>query len=249
MPDTQVKPGVPTDHLEWAGRWCAEKKPEVIVHIGDHADMPSLSTYDIGKKSYNGRTYRDDIEAAKEGMRRFLAPIRMEQARLLRNKMKAWNPRLILTTGNHEHRIARAIEDDQKLDGLISLDDLEYKEAGWEVYPFLEPVIVDGVAYCHYFTSGTMGRPVSSARALAMKKHMSCVMGHVQNTEIDVSQKRADGTFITGLFAGCFYQHEEAYLGHQGNQVKHQCWMLYNVRDGQFDLHALSLEYLKKRYA
>lgn len=249
MPDTQVKPGVPLDHLEYAGRWCAEKKPDVIIHIGDHADMPSLSSYDVGKKSYEGRRYKDDIEAAKEGMRRFLAPIRAEQMRLFQNKRKAWNPELHFFMGNHEHRIVRAIENDPKLEGTIGLDDLEYEQAGWIVHPFLEPAVIDGIAYCHYFTSGTMGRPISSARAMATKKHMSCVMGHVQSTEIDMSQKRGDGKFITGVFAGCFYQHDEAYLGPQGNQVRHQCWMFYNVQDGQFDIHALPLSYLKKRYA
>lgn len=249
IPDTQVKPGVPLEHLRWAGQWAAEKKPDVIVHIGDHADMPSLSSYDKGKRSFEGRRYTDDIEAAKEGMRMFLEPIRAEQARLRKNKGKAWNPRLIITLGNHEQRIERAIEDDAKLEGLISLDDLEYKEQGWEVFPFLQQVVVDGIAYCHYFTSGTMGRPVSSARALVTKKHMSCVMGHVQQTEIDLSQKRADGKFLTGLFAGCFYQHDEGYLGPQGNEVKKQIWMLYNVTEGQFDIHALTLDYLRERYA
>ena len=46
IPDTQVKPGVNTDHLEWAGHYAVKMKPDVIVHIGDHWDMPSLSSYD-----------------------------------------------------------------------------------------------------------------------------------------------------------------------------------------------------------
>lgn len=249
VPDTQVKPGVPLEHLEWAGRWAAEKKPDVIVFIGDHADMPSLSSYDKGKRSYEGRRYTDDIEAAKEGLRLFLAPIRAEQARLRQVRRKEWHPRLVITLGNHEHRIDRASELQPELHGLISIDDLQYKEFGFEVYPFLEPVVIDGIVYCHYFTTGAMGRPVTSARALAMKKHMSCVMGHVQQTEIDLSQKRGDGKFITGVFAGCFYQHDESYLGIQGNQVRRQCWMFYDVKDGEFDIHALPLEYLRKRYA
>ncbi len=249
IPDTQAKPNVPDDHMEWAGKWAAEKKPDYIVHIGDHADMPSLSSYDKGKKGYEGRTYKADINAAKSSMIKFLAPIREEQAKLRRAKRAEWNPVLVLTLGNHEERILRAIEVDRMLEGLISIDDLEYKEQGWQVYPYLEPVIIEGVAFSHFFTSGTMGRPVSSARALVTKRHMSCVMGHVQQTEIDLSQKRADGKQLTGLFAGCFYQHDEGYLGFQGNQVRKQVWMLYNVDDGEFDLHALTLDYLRTRYA
>ena len=52
IPDTQVKPNTPTEHLKWAGQYAAEKKPDVIVHIGDHWDMESLSSYDKGKKSF-----------------------------------------------------------------------------------------------------------------------------------------------------------------------------------------------------
>ena len=142
--------------------------------------MASLSTYDVGKKDYEGRRYNDDIAAAIEGMQLLLAPIRAEQARLRNNKKKEWNPRLVLTLGNHEHRILRAINADPKLEGTIGLNDLRYEEFGWEVIPYLNTVTIDGVAYSHFFTTGSMGRPVTSARALAMKKHMSCSMGHVQ---------------------------------------------------------------------
>ena len=43
LPDCQVKPGVDTNYLEHIGKYLVEKKPDVIVCIGDFADMPSLS--------------------------------------------------------------------------------------------------------------------------------------------------------------------------------------------------------------
>src|SRR5512135_2199363 len=82
IPDTQCKPGVPLDHLTWAGNYCAEKQPDVIIHIGDHWDMPSLSSYDVGKKEFEGRRYVDDIEAGLRGMELFLDPIRREVNKL-----------------------------------------------------------------------------------------------------------------------------------------------------------------------
>lgn len=248
IPDAQVKPGVPVDHLAAAGEWAAEKRPDVIVCIGDFADMPSLSSYDKGKKSFEGRRYENDIASVHKAMSLLMTPINREIERRKRNKMKGWNPRLVMTLGNHEERILRAVNDDPKLEGLMSMDDLGYKEWGWEVYPYLEPVIIDGIAYCHFFSSGAMGRPVTSARALAMKKHMSCTMGHVQQTEIDMTQKRADGKQITGLFCGTFYQHDEDYLGTQGNQQRRHIVMKYRVDDGEYDPHFLSLDYLLHRY-
>jgi hypothetical protein len=48
--------------------------------------------------------------------------------------------------------------------------------------------------------------------------------------------------------AGCFYQHDEDYLGHQGNVVRRQVFMLHEVNDGMFDIMQVSLEFLKRRY-
>jgi hypothetical protein len=247
IPDTQVKPGCPVDHLKWAGQYAVDKKPDVIVHIGDHWDNPSLSHYDKNTKSFEGRRYTQDIAAGIAGMEEFLAPIRAEQRRLKENKKKQWNPRLVFTLGNHENRITRAIESDPKLDGLIGFSDLRLEEMGWEVVPFLVPIKIDGVVYAHYFTSGIMGRPVSSSRALLTKQFQSCVMGHVQDRELSFA-KRADGTRVTGLFAGIFYQHEEGYLNAQTNLSWRGIWMLHEVDDGAFDEMPVSLNYLRKRY-
>jgi hypothetical protein len=247
IPDTQVKPGQDLEHLRWAGQYAADKEPDVIIHIGDHWDMPSLSSYDVGKKSFEGRRYSHDIAAGIEGMYAFLKPIREKQQSYAKNHRKRWNPRMIFTIGNHEQRIERAINNDPKLEGLIGYEDLQLESMGWEVYPFLEPVVVDGVAYAHYFTSGTMGRPVSSARAMLTKKMMSCVMGHVQDRDIAYG-KRADGKLLTSLFAGTYYRHNEDYLGAQGNNHWRGIWMLHEVNDGGFDELPISINYLEKRY-
>ena len=87
------------------------------------------------------------------------------------------------------------------LEDTIGYQDLNLDD--WEVADFLQPVIIEGVAFSHYFTTGVMGRPVTSARAMLTKKMMSCVMGHVQDRDIAYG-KRADNARLTGLFAGMF---------------------------------------------
>ena len=238
IPDCQVKVGVPLEHLTWAGQYIADKKPDVVVMLGDFADMESLGAYDVGKKTFEGRRYKKDIEAAHRGMELLMAPIR---------KVRGYKPRLVLTLGNHEDRISRAQEADPKMEGVISLDDLKYKEFGWEVIPYLEVIVIDGVAYSHYFQSGTMGRPVTSAQAMLNKKHQSCIMGHVQGRQIAYATK-ADGKQITGLFVGGFYQHDEEYLKWQGNKHWRGLWVLHEVNDGSFDEMPVSMGYLKRKY-
>jgi predicted MPP superfamily phosphohydrolase len=247
IPDTQCKPGHSFEHLEWAGKYAAKTKPDVIVHLGDHWDMPSLSVYDIGKKSFEGRTYNDDIQAGNKAMDIFMKPIIEEQRRQRDNKKKVWKPKKVFLIGNHEQRIDRAIESDRKLEGLIGYNDFNLKKYNWEVHDFLDVAVINGIAYSHYFTSGVMGRPVSNPSLLLQKKHMSCIMGHVQDRAIAFS-KKADGSRITGLFAGIFYQHDEEYLNPQTNGSWSGIWMFNEVDNGSFDEMPVSLTYLRKQY-
>lgn len=247
IPDTQIKPGVPLEHIGWIARYIVDKKPDVIVIIGDWADMASLSSYDAGKKCFEGRNYRDDILAANDALARLMHPIEKELARIERRRLKRWKPRKIVTLGNHEHRIEVAVENDRKLEGLISTKDLFFEQFGFEVYPFLKPVIVDGIAYAHYFVSGVMGRPVTTARALLNKHHMSCFAGHQQGRDIAYA-KRADGSKITGIIAGSCYLHDEGYLNPQTNEHWRGLYMLHEVNNGSFDEMPVSLNFLREKY-
>lgn len=247
IPDTQVKPGVDTSHLMWAGKYAADKKPDVIIHLGDHWDMPSLSSYDKGKGSMEGKRYVEDIKSGNSALKLFMEPIIKEQNRQRRNKKPVWKPRLVFLLGNHEQRIERAVNDNIQLDDLIGYQDFNLEEYGWEVHPFLEVVTIDGVAYSHFFTSGVMGRSCTSARVMLTKKHMSCVQGHCQDRDIAFG-KRADGTPMTAIMAGIFYSHEEEYLNPQTNGSWKGVWMLHEVQQGAFDEMPVSFDYLEKKY-
>lgn len=248
IPDTQIRPGDNTDFLERIGTYIVEKQPDVLVQIGDFADMPSLSSYDVGKKSFEGRRYRTDIEASRAAMERLLNPILTHNRRQAKNGKKQYRPRMILTNGNHEDRITRAINSDPKLDGTLDLSDLGYEDYGWEVHPFLEVVTVDGIAYSHYHVTGVAGRPASSAQAQLNKKHMSCVAGHQQGLQIATGY-RGDGVRLTSIIAGSCYEHNEDYLGPQGNNHWRGLLVFHDVQTtGEFDIMPVSLKYLEGKY-
>ena len=247
IPDSQVKPGVDLSYLRAIGHYIVAKKPDIIVHAGDFADCPSLSSYDKGKKSFEGRRYRADVAAAHSGMEELLGPLREYNEMRIRNKQGLYRPRMVMTLGNHEDRINRAINNEPMLDGTISTDDLKYAEYGWEVYPFLEVVVIEGVAFSHYFGTGVMGKPAASAAAMLGKKHMSCVAGHQQGRQ-SASAVCADGRRITAIIAGSCYEHDEEYLGPQGNRHWHGVLMMHNVVNGDFDECFVPLSYLKGKY-
>lgn len=227
--------------------YMVEKRPDIVVCGGDWADMCSLSSYDRGKRSFEGRRYKRDIEAAQFAMQAFLGPLNEYNAMRRRNKKAEYKPRMILTLGNHEFRINRATNDDPMLEGMLSIKDLAYEEYGWEVHDFLEVVMVEGIAFSHYFTSGVMGRPVTTAQALLTKKHQSCIAFHQQGLQIATGY-RADGTLLTAVIAGSCYEHDEEYLGPQGNNHWRGFLVLNDVRDGAFDLMPVSMAYINKKY-
>lgn len=127
------------------------------------------------------------------------------------------------------------------------MDDLKYEKHGWTVRPFLEVLNIEGIAFSHYFASGAMARPASTANAQLNKQHMSCVAGHQQGLQI-ATGKRADGALLTSVIAGSFYLHDEPYMGVQGNKHWRGALMLHNCKEGQFDLNLLPMAYLEKKY-
>jgi len=238
IPDCQVKPGVPLDHLTWAGKYIAEKRPNVIICLGDFADMASLSSYDVGKRSFEGRRLQKDIDAVQRGMDRLITPI---------VKLPRYNPRLVFCEGNHEERLERLTESDPKLHGFVGLRSLGYEIYGWKIYPFLKPVRINGVNYSHFFPSGVMKMPCKKAARIISKYHQSCVAGHTPGKDIAYAY-RGDGKAITAVICGSFYQHDEEYADYLSNRHWRGLFMLHEVRDGQFDEMAVSLAHLKRRF-
>lgn len=236
VPDAHCKPGVSNERFEWLGKYVAHKKPDIVVCLGDFADMPSLCTYDRGKIDFEGRRYKNDLAATRDALH------------LLQKGMGKYNPRKIMLLGNHEHRINKALALQPELDGIISTDDLKYQDWGWEVFDFKYPVEINGVTFCHYMPSGVMGYPISGENAaskLIAKNHTSCVVGHSHLMDY---AERTDpfGKRILGLSAGCFFEHDEAYAGPANQMYWRGVQMLRRVKDGEYDLELISMKQLKE---
>jgi len=238
IPDTQVKPGYDLSHLKWAGRAIEDYRPDTIVHLGDHWDMPSLSSYDKpGSRSKEGSRYRDDIDAGNEGMEILTEPFK---------GIKGYNPDMIFLTGNPENRIERAIEDDPvRLEGVIGYDDFEL--CGFRRYDFLEVLQLDGIVYSHYFQAAGTGRAIAGSIDNRLNKiGQSFIQGHQQGMNYG-TRVLPTGKIYHGLVAGSFYRHDEAYMG-QGNGHWRGLVVLNEVEDGNYDIMPLSISYLEKKY-
>lgn len=243
VPDTQVKPKVPTAHLEWAGKFVAERRPTNIIIIGDWWDMASLSIWTPSKqKILSGYTVMKDYKAGCEALERFMAPW---------CSLRNYKPTLDFTKGNHEHRIDRYKEANPEIDSLPDPDSF-LRDRGWRVHPFLHPTTIDGITYCHFFCKDAKGnvnkKPSGSPSALqqcrAEMRHT--VAGHKQG--IDTEYFPAGGRVVRGIIAGSFYQHTEGYKTPHGNDHWQGCLMLNDVRPKGYDLEEVSLDRLRRMY-
>lgn len=249
IPDGQVKPGVNLDHWKWIGQYIVDKKPDVIINIGDFADMESLCSYDKGKKDFENRRYKDDIACVEEAMKLLLGPMKEYNEKAKRDHRARYKPRMVMTMGNHEERIARVDMFSPELEGICTFDDLPYGE--WEVIPFLEPILIDGIWYAHYFKnpSSMMGSPVGGNMDTKLKNlGHSFTMGHQQVLQYGL-RPLSNGDVHYGLVCGCCYSHDESYLGNQGNNYWRGIILKHRVQNGQYDPCFVSLDYLKEKYS
>ena len=247
IPDTQQKVGVPNAYLTWIGEYLVDKKPDVVVHIGDHWDMPSLSSYDYGKKCYEGRTYKQDIDAGNLAMDLLMQPLIDYNRQQAKTKHRQYKPRLVFCIGNHENRITRAIDDDRKLDGTLGFHNFNLAKHGWEVHDFLEIVNINGVRFSHYFYRPLSGTPYTGMAETRLKNiGFSFVMGH-QQVKVVGELRMADGSVRRALVCGTCYLHNEKYRGPQGNEDWRGFFMLQEVKDGNYDLMEVSLDFLRRR--
>ncbi len=251
IPDTQCKSGISLDYLDWLGQYIVDKQPEVIIHIGDHADMPALSSYDKGKGKAEGKRVSKDIAASIEGMNVLLKPIKMLQDSQMETYGKIlYKPKMLITLGNHEERIMRHVNDNPELQGFLGYDSLKYKEMGWEVYDFLKPVVVNGVSYCHFMANPMSGKPYGGMAMNVLKNvGESFCMGHKQTLDVATRFLPASGTQQWAIIAGAYYEHDEGYKGYQGNHHWRGVVVQHNVKNGSFNPMFVDLAYLKRRYS
>ena len=237
--DTQAKSEEDLEYLLWIGKYIADKKPDIIVHIGDHFDMPSLSSYDKGTSKIEGKRLYKDIEAGVEGFK--LLNLELE-------KHKDYHPRKVFCLGNHEERLDRYVNEHPELQGTLGTDKLPFAKYGWEVHPFLKPVEIEGIFFVHYLANPMSGKPYGgSAMNILKTVGRSFVVGHKQCLDIAI-RPTIDGKQQLGIVNGACYDHFESYKGFTGNNHFRGLTVLHECSDGFACPSFISLDHMKELY-
>jgi len=243
IPDIQAKPAHKLVHLRWLASYIRSKRPDCIVQMGDLGDFPSLSSYDRGRRAAENRRLDADVRAFERA------------AQLITPKIRGYNTKLIFTEGNHEDRIRRFENDNAELSGSLFSPTEHMASLGWESHQFLEVATWQGVSFSHFFprtmqgttTAGSSRNGASTALAMTKANMTSCVAGHKQG--LDTAIYNLQGKRIRGIIAGSFYLHDEGYHTPQGHSYWRGVLMLNNVRQGDYDLTEVSIDYLRRKYS
>lgn len=246
IPDCHSHPDFNNDRADLLSKLIQDVKPDKVINIGDQWDFPSLSSYDKGRRSFQGRSYASDVAAGLEFSDRVWGPLRRRKKKL---------PERFFFVGNHEQRIDRALDLSPELENTITYDDLDLERDYDHIVKYTgnTPGLldIDGITYGHYFISGVMGRPIGGehpATSLLAKQHTSCVVGHIHTADFSV-RSRPDGRKLMAVVAGCFVDYDVPWAG----EIQKLWWrgavVLHNVDDGMFDPEFISLERLQNEYA
>lgn len=252
IPDSHASPDESLERFKWLGNFIVDRKPDVIIDIGDRADLASLSTFDKGTKGFEGRRYKSDLSAVNAASWYIEEPTRQFNKKRAEFKKKQYKPRKIMCMGNHEYRIKRACDRSPELDGVLTYDDLNYEKLGWEVNEFLDIVEVGGILFSHYFVSGVMSRPIggaNAARQQILKNYKSCVSGHSHLFDY-AEDTDPMGRKIQSLVCGVYVEDNPQWNTDQAfRKWSSGIVMLNNVEDGTYDLERINIKTMEKKYA
>lgn len=244
IPDPHAHPEHSNMRFNLLGKLILDLKPDVVICAGDLFDMESLNSFDsASRKAWTKTSYTKDITVGIDAQERMFWPMRKAKRRM---------PRRVFNMGNHEApRIERWLGTETIMEGSVGVSDMDLDYYWDDVVPFLEPIIIDGIAYCHYWVSGVMGRAISGTRPASQilrKEHMSCTSGHSHT--LDFAQEHtASGNRIQALVNGCFVDYDSPWNNKQSSSMWHSGVAIKrNVDEGQYDLQLVSMASLYKEY-
>lgn len=242
-------PSVSNERFDWVGKFIFDLKPDLVVDLGDGADMKSLNSYDTrNPQALVTQSYEEDIDVYNDAQERLRWKFRHQKKR---------KPKWIGLEGNHESRIKKAISLDPRLEGKkkgISFGHLQTDHWFDDYYEYANsgPAIADydGVSYAHFFSSGNFGTATSGlhhAYTLLQNRNYSSTCGH--------SHKRGvyfkDGAYphgIIGCVVGCLKGGEESWAGQANNDWWKGLVVKREVENGMYEPQFISLKALEAEY-
>lgn len=239
-------PSVSNERFDWLGKFIYDLKPDMVIDLGDGADMRSLNSYDTRyPQRIVSQSYEKDINSYVDSQERLRHPFRHH-----RKKKPFW----VGFEGNHENRISKAISLDPRLEGEtygVSFKHLQTDNLFDEYHRYANggPAIAEysGVDFAHFFSAGNFGSATSGlhhAYTVINNRHRSSVCGHSHKRNVYFK----DGASSIGLVVGCYKGSEESWAGQANNDWWKGVVVMRDLSDGMFEPEFVSMKMLEEAY-
>lgn len=192
--DVHIHPKYSHRRLTDLGLYIADEKPDIVVQIGDFADVSSITEHNT-KLEFEGQRYKFDVESVLDAQADLFRPIRARKKKL---------PEFHMTLGNHDERVQRWVASHPQLEGAIGLEDFKYESFGWRVHPFLKRHKIQGWNFVHFVPTkmGKAKKSVHHGFGITKDLATSTIVGH--SHEYHHYIRPYDGWRAHGIDVGCF---------------------------------------------
>jgi len=260
IPDGHVNADQDLSRFDALGNLILDRKPDVIVQLGDFLSLSSLSHWDMSKRlKMEGRRYRADIEAGQEALTKIFKPTLDYQRKWTGywklGSSKMYRPDVKWLLGNHEQWLTNYVMQNPELEGHMDVvADLRVAEllpeCTLQVVKYKEYVEVSDIMFTHAPIAGN-GQAVSGKYALARASDLtskSIVFGHCHRWEALNIHRHGSGQLIQLLTAGCFFDAPDEYADGCTQNYWKGVTMLDVWGTGRFDTEQISLERMYRSY-
>lgn len=239
------------ERFKYLSKFIVDKKPDVIVFMGDFLTMDALNFFDKDKrKKLEGKRYKKEIDKGNEALDIIFFDLLELQEKLRQQKLKIYKPEIYFLEGNHSFRVKRYLEIDPTFEGLIGIEqDLKLKERNIKFIPYREYLDLNGIAFTHIpFNKCKEISGVNITRKISQVLYTSCVFAHVHSMEYESFKRHGQKDLQQILSVGCYFEKHEDYVHGRITEYWKGLVLLDSFKSGRFDIQTFSLETLKRKY-
>lgn len=219
--DSHDSPGLSKDRFRWFGNMIVEEKPDLVFHCGDIATLDSLNSH-VKNDSLEGKlkpSFEEDIDSLTLALTELHKPLAEYNARQRAAKHKPYNPKFVITLGNHEDR-ARTFGQKNPEIGMLLHAKLTSLLAGfgWDVIPYQHYWYLREVAFTHAPVDASR-KPMAGANcSVNAATHLmhDLVHGHTHRAQVIRKPKIGENKYVTVVDLGSSLPH-----GHVEDYAKH----------------------------
>lgn len=250
--DGHDEPWQKKDRWLWLGKFLVDKRPDIVVNIGDFITLDSLSAWDTDKRrKMEMRRYDKEIQSGKEALAALWQPAIEYNKYAKRRKKKAYIPTYIHLEGNHEERAERYLDYNPHLEGKIDVyRDLELETYSAKWIKYRNYWVHNGIMFSH-IPFQRNGRPLTGQdlcrKALTLTNY-SIIFGHSHRFGVDNVHRFGAKHLQQALNIGCYFEHQPDYVEGSPTDYWRGVVVLDNYKSHRFDIQTYSLSSIRSTY-